>query len=116
MVADTKNRRGRPKIFFDGLYSIYFDKEKRTAQNMYYVGEAVKVLGIKQDNPFWITSRGNFKNQGILEQIGRMYDQDGYTEEQCKSVAETAVHLKNNGYKVKAIESWIRNGRITGEW
>ena len=115
MVADTKNRRGRPKIFFDGLYSIYFDKEKRTAQNMYYVGEAVKVLGIKQDNPFWITSRGNIKNQGILEQIGRMYE-NGFSEEDCLKVAEASIKMKKGGFPVKVIEKWIRNGRITGEW
>lgn len=116
MVADTKNKRGRPAIFGPALYAIWFDKEKRTAQNLYYVGQAVAILGEDKPGSFFVTDKGNFRRQGIAEQIGRMYSQDGYTEEECKRIAEVAITLIEEGYKAKDVERWIRTGRKTGNW
>lgn len=115
MVAATKNKRGRPRIYGDILYTIYFDEEKRVAQNKYYVGATVKMMDQKPGD-FFVTPKGNLRRQGIAEQIGRMNKQDGYTEDECKKVCNWAMDLYAKGYKVKAIEHWIRNGRITGEW
>ena len=124
MVAATKNKRGRPKIFPDGIYATMFDYENRTAQNKIYAMEGYKIIhpdlsiGADPDtyDPFWLTKKGNFKKQGILEQIGRMYSQDGYTEDECKDIFQKVTVLIENGYSVKDVEKMIRHGRITGEW
>lgn len=115
MVADTENKRGRPCIHPDFLYAIFNDREKRSAQNMYYAGAATTLLN-QQPGDFFITDKGNYRRQGIAEQIGRMYKQDGYLESDCKKVYEMALDLYTRGYKVKTIEKWIRHGRTTGEW
>lgn len=115
MESATKNRRGRPRIYTDVLYSIYNDKEKRVAQNMYYVAQAIILLGEKPGG-FFVTEKGNIRRQGIAEQIGRMHKQDGYSDEDCIEVYKTAMELYAQGFSVKAIEKMIRHGRTTGEW
>ena len=115
MEAASKNKRGRPKIYGDMLYSIYFDKEKRTAQNTFYVGVTIKMMDQKPGD-FFVTEKGNLRRQGIAEQIGRMYNQDGYPEESFKDVCQTAIDIVKDGYSVKDVERWIRHGRTTGEW
>lgn len=114
MEAATKNKRGRPRIYGDMLYSIYYDKEKRAAQNVYYAGKAITMLQ-QQPGGFFVTERGNIRRQGIAEQIGRM-SEEGYTDADCKKIAEMAMDLFKRGYKAKAIERWIRQGRKTHEW
>lgn len=124
MVSATKNKRGRPKIFTDHVYTIMFDCEKRVAQNLMYAMEGYKIIHpdhtIYTDpdsyDPFWLTKKGKFKKQGILEQIGRMYSQDGYTEDECKDIFQKVIVLIENGYSVKDVEKMIRHGRTTGEW
>ena len=114
MEAATENKRGRPRMFKDMLYAIYSDKEKRVAQNLYYAGCTITLL---QQHPgdFFITEKGNLRRQGIAEQIGRM-SVEGFTEEDCKKIAETAMKLFERGWTVKALEHWIRHGRKTHEW
>ena len=115
MEAATNNKRGRPCAFHKSLYEIFYDKEKRVAQNLIYVGETLKLLQQKPGD-FFITENGkNVRRQGIAEQIGRMIT-EGYSEEDCKKVAETAIELYKKGVSVKALEKWIRTGRKTGEW
>lgn len=115
MEADTKNKRGRPRKYGDILYAIFSDEEKRTAQNTYFASKAIMFLQQKPGD-FFVTKKGKFRRKGIAEQIGRMYAQDGYPEDQCKRIGEMAMELFNAGYKVKAIEAMIRHGRTTGEW
>ncbi len=115
MEAATKKKRGRPAQFKDGLYTIYYDKEKRTAQNLYFAGKGYDLLGDAYQS-FFFTEKGKWKRQGIAEQIGRMYEQDQFKKEDCVTIGETAVKLIEKGWKVKSIERWIRNGRKTGEW
>ena len=113
MVAATENKRGRPRTFKEPLYAIYFDKEKRVAQNLYYAGYTITLLQ-QQPGDFFVTEKGNIRRQGIAEQIGRM-SAEGYTDADCKKIAEMAMDLFKRGYKVKAIERWIRQGRKTHE-
>lgn len=115
MEAATKNKRGRPRIYNDMLYSILFDKEKRVAQNMLY---AVAVTELMEQHPgdFFFTPKGNLRRQGIAEQIGRMLLQDKYPEEFCKDICEKAMELVKHGYSVKEVEQMIRHGRKTGDW
>lgn len=111
MEADTKNKKGRPVIFKDPLYAIYFDKEKRTAQNLYYAGDAIQMMAQKPGD-FFITSKGNLRRQGIAEQIGRLHRQDGFPEDYCKDICYQAISLVNDGESVKTVEQKIRNLRI----
>lgn len=115
MEADTKKGRGRPRTFKNTLYAIYSDKEKRTAQNLYYAGDAVMILGQKPGD-FFVSAKGKLRRQSIAEQIGRMHIQDGYSETDCKTIAEKAIALYENGFPVKTIETMIRHGRTTGQW
>lgn len=52
----------------------------------------------------------------ILEQIGRMYMQDGFCRDDCVEIARIAGKALMDGYKVKQIKAYIINGRKTGEW
>lgn len=114
MEAATNNKRGRPCAYTELLYAALYEEEKRPAQNKYHAGATVSMLQ-QQPGDFFITDKGNFRRQGIAEQIGRMI-YEGYPEEFCKKVAETAIELYKKGVSVKALEKWIRTGRKTGEW
>ena len=52
----------------------------------------------------------------ILTQLGRMFKQDGYSNEDIIMVADMAATLKNMGITVKTIEKYIRNSRVSGNW
>ena len=52
----------------------------------------------------------------ILEQLGRMWMQDGYREDDVITVARTAADALGEGYTVKEVKAYIIHGRKTGEW
>ena len=115
--AATKKKRGRPANPMLEVFRVsYPEREKRAAQNLYYVCAAVIEILKQKPGSFFVTGKGNFRRNGIAEQIGRMYEQNGYSEEDCKTIAEQAQELYKAGFSVKAIEKWIRTGRTTGEW
>ena len=108
MEAATKNRRGRPKL--PGTIAaemIFTEKETRAAQNMYYAGTFIHNAGYSY-NSFFVTGKGNFRRQGIAEQIGRMLKADLITIEQAKELAQLAIDDYNSGTSVKQIESTLR--------
>lgn len=93
----------------------------RSQTNMHYVIEGLRiahdVYGKEEAQSMFTFPSGNFKGAGILEQIGRMRLQDGYSENDCAEILKTAVTLRNEyGYTAKAAAQWIRTGRTTGEW
>jgi len=53
--------------------------------------------------------------RSILNQLGRMAH-GGFSKEFVIIVAKAAIGDRKNGYSVKEIERYIRNGRLTGEW
>ena len=53
---------------------------------------------------------------GIVEQIGKMYLQNNYSETTCTQTAEQAIFYLEIGMAPQAVESWIRQGRIANEW
>lgn len=55
------------------------------------------------------------KNE-ITEQLGRMREQDGYSDSDILTVAKTAAKAYHDGYTVKQIKAYILNGRKNGEW
>ena len=119
MESDSK-KRGRPPKANVYWKTLFRDLQGRTLTNMYYVGEAQRLLidawGNERYLDVFVKQTGKFKYQSVLEQIGRMYDQNGYNEGSCIEIAETALKLLENGYRVKAVADWVRHGRNTNEW
>lgn len=129
METDSK-KRGRPDVFTrdygenaevqKALMNNFFEGCKRTITNTHYVVEGLRVAndvygedGAKEK---FCYPSGKFKGACILEQIGRMRLQDGYSANDCADILKTAVLLREDGFKVKSVSQWIRNGRTTGEW
>lgn len=114
MVADTKNKRGRP-ITPTGIVARYFnDKETRTAMNMMYAGSIIVKLE-QERKAFFVTNKGNFKHQGIAEQIGRMLKEDLISEEEALDLTDSCIADYKNGLSVKEIEKTLRNIRNKAE-
>ena len=127
MEADSKIKRGRPNVYArtfgkDGESMKEFNKNlfpsdgERSIANMVYVidGQGISDTVCNARSTFY-TPHGRSKGQAILEQIGRMHLQDGYSEEACKEALKVALNLWKQGFKVKDIERYIRNVRKTGE-
>lgn len=108
----TKNRRGRPAKYKEILYSIHPDKEKRVAQNLYYVGITIHKLGEGRKDSFFVTPKGNFRRQGIAEQLGRIYAAGLASKEDCRELMETCKKEYDAGKPVKDIERDLRNFRL----
>ena len=134
--AASKKRRGRPTVYTRDLCgdqnagdsakaahdSIFYDMEARARVNMHYVIAGLEIAdallgkdGARRE--FTAPTTGRLKGQAILEQVGRMKLQDGYSDGDCRAVLGTALHLRNSeGWTVRDIERWIRHNRTTGEW
>lgn len=106
MEAASKNKRGRPPTFSPEFYAIYYDMERRTAQNMHYVAKTVlEILNIKSgEATFFTTAKGNFRHQGIAEKIGRIYDAGLLDRDACKDLARITIEAYNSGVPAKELE------------
>ena len=112
METATKNKRGRPRKISALWYASFSDKESRTVQNLYYLSLVTSLLEEKPGG-FFVTSKGNFRRNGIAEQIGRAYDDGLITEEQVRELVDITINQYKNGRKVKEIESDLRIFRQT---
>lgn len=52
----------------------------------------------------------------VLEQLGRMIEQDGYSEQDVLLISDLASRMLDRGFTVKEVERYIRLGRKTGKW
>ena len=52
----------------------------------------------------------------IIEQLGRMLVQDGYSEDSVIEAATIAAKLYRMGYTVKEIKAYLIRVRKTGRW
>lgn len=129
--TDSKNKkRGRPDVFTRdygdnalkerAFYENLFPGCGRSLSNMHYViagmGIAKDTYGEEKTKSMFTFPSGNFKGACILEQIGRMRLQDGYSDDDCASILQVAMILREDGMTAKTVAQWIRNGRMTGEW
>lgn len=123
-------KRGRKDVFTQsgcmGLKKLFENdgNTKRTLQARYYqvcaqgvITEAAsefpilnKIFYLDKDSQTIVWKRE------ILEQLGRMLNQDGYPREDVITVARIAAEMLADGWQVKAIKRYILNGRKTGEW
>jgi hypothetical protein len=119
LESDTK-KRGRPTVTTNQHRILFFDKQGRALTNMFYVVIAQGILcnnwGEEKFKSLFVKSTGEFKNQSVLEQIGRMFYQNEFSESDCLTIAESAITMLQNKWKVKTVADWIRHGRNTNEW
>ncbi len=120
MEAATKNRRGRPNIYKAHQVEIaeainrnsFPSYSNRSLTNLLYVQAGMEIAqqlyGEEGTKQLFSTDRGNMKHKSILEQIGRMFLQNQFSEESCKNALSEAVELLQQGAKVKDIERAIR--------
>lgn len=116
MEAATKNRRGRPKKIGNQIAENAFnDMEPRAAQNVYYAGKAFLTLEGENADPevkdFFVTARGNYRRQGILEQLGRMLEEGSITVEDGRGLLRECMADYKQGESVKIIEKRLRTLR-----
>lgn len=130
MADATPKKRGRPtayqrefgdeaqsfKTAFTAMSS--YDSERSNTNDLYYMegfSIASKTEGVNARETFF-TKAGNHKGKSILEQIGRMSLQDGYSRKACEEILHAAIKGMEEGYTIKFIEKWIRHGRTTGSF
>lgn len=125
-------RRGRPTAaaqhlsedFSQSLVYQNPDKTSRTRAAIYYRCAAGYVLseaasdipyldGIyyRSDTEMILRQKGE-----IIEQLGRMLQQDGYRKEDVIEAARIAARAYHDGCTVKQIKAWIMKVRKSGSW
>lgn len=133
-AATEKKKRGRPSVDArDGsdLVEVIanYDTQMKTHRshvNEYYRLEAVDFLrnhlselphACKLIVPYKDSYIPRKTGLAVLEQLGRMILQDGYSDDDVLTVANVATTLlSEHGFKVKEVERYMRHGRTTGEW
>ena len=117
-MTEEKRGRGRPKI--DAHISEQCAPSRRQAVNEKYMYDAVGLLSVAAtdipDSHLLYHSddatRTVRARNGILEQIGRMIEQDHFAEADCVYVVNLAVDAVRAGHKTREIELAIREIRM----
>lgn len=124
------SHRGRPSVFqrecgemADQMMAVCVDPEKtkRASTNAYYAYMGVGVIKeaaseIPEYEMLYDPVNRKLRCLGVLEQLGRMLIQDGYSRESVISIAKAAAGARADGVRSKDIERYIAHGRRTGEW
>ena len=99
------------------------DRTHRTHISEYYRGAVFGLLEDNSDIPYLEkifridNSRPACYQKGeIIEQLGRMLVQDGYSEDSVIEAATIAAKLYRMGYTVKEIKAYLIRVRKTGSW
>ena len=120
MESTETRKRGRPKVDTH-LTEGHFDN-RRLELNRKYMYEGTGILHEAGDDIpdgtmlYEVDDEGKrFKTckDGILEQLGRMYVQDGASLEDCTAVANFSIDALKAGSGVKEITVAIRKIRTT---
>ena len=115
-MEEIKRGRGRPKL--DVPNSRY---SRRQAVNSMYVNKAAQLISeaaaeIPDKSLLWYSDKTTWtikSKDGILEQIGRMLDQDHHEQSHCVYIANLAIAALKNGCTCREIEKAIRKIRMT---
>lgn len=118
-MGDEKRGRGRPKI--DASIASSLASSRRAQLNTKYMFDGVFLLSragdkIPDSNLLWHSDDATYTaggRQGILEQIGRMLEQDHITEEDCIYVASLSAQAVKAGHTTREVEKAIRAIRKT---
>jgi len=117
-MEQEKRGRGRPKI--DTHITEFGAPSRRQAINAMYMYEGVHLLSVAatdipdshllyQSDDATMTVKS--KN-GILEQLGRMIEQDHFSENDCIYIANLAIAALKNGKTSREVEKAIRAIRL----
>ena len=123
-------KRGRKDLFTKNgclqIKALYMDEEitSRTMQARYYQSSAQYLIS-EAASEYPILEKlfrldkekqRSVQKPEILEQLGRMLEQDGYSRQDVITIARVSAQMLADGWTVKAIKSYITEGRKTGEW
>lgn len=125
MVAATKNKRGRPKIF-NALELMDVDKDGEAGLlNRGRINRKYSDIGLDtvyeiidpdiDPDDSTITDLFGWARrtkQGVLEQIGRIKLSGLFSDEEIDFIVKRAVERIEQGYKSKEIENELRQYRI----
>ena len=127
-VSENRRRRGRPTVFerdhMESMESLCAANKYRTRRNHvaeYYRSSVFGILESHADIPyleeiFLIDGNACIQKGEIIEQLGRMYVQDGYGEDTIIDAATLAARFYHNGNTVKEIAAYLRRVRKTKSW
>ena len=129
-ASENKKRRGRPTVYqrdhredMKAICESDIDRTHRTHISEYYRGAVFGLLEDNSDIPYLEkifridNSRPACYQKGeIIEQLGRMLVQDGYSEDSVIEAATIAAKLYRMGYTVKEIKAYLIRVRKTGSW
>ncbi len=118
-MEDKKKKRGRPKVDASLTETVYRES-RRQAVNRKYVFDGVGVLmdgGERIPDNKLLYNLGESKEEfvsrnGILEQIGRMDQQDHVSFDDCVYIVNLAAAAVKAGAKSREIEKAIRAVRM----
>ena len=127
-VSDNKRRRGRPTVFqrdhmegMEGVCAADSHRTRRTHVAKYYRSSVFGILEDHNDIPylegiFLIDGDACIQKGEIIEQLGRMYVQDGYGEDTIVDAATLAARFYHDGNTVKEIAAYLRRVRKAKSW
>ena len=128
-ASENKRRRGRPTIFqrdhMEGFekycQSLGDEHTRRTLAAKYYRSAVFGILERHKDIPYLeeIFKTGPcscIQKDEIMEQLGRMYAQDGYDEDTIVEAATLSARFYHNGNTVKEIAAYLRRVRKAKTW
>lgn len=112
-----KNKKGRPRSAArhaleraERVYPDVSGNSLRSKINSVYSGVALCNLSGPEKDFFYRGTK--VIRQGILEQIGRLYDVDLITEGEIPEIARYCIEQYEKGFSVKEIEQYLRSKRI----
>ncbi len=124
-----KRSRGRPRISerIAGSSAPLYEsvvtsgskcRSRRSTTDLVYAFQSGSVLmeAASEIEGLELICGDHYQCRSILNQLGRMLLIEGYGENDMIEIAKTAIKAKKDGYTVKEIERYIRQGRMTGEW
>lgn len=90
-------------------------------KNEYYRASVFGILEDHKEIPyldkiFRIDGNACIQKGEIIEQLGRMYAQDGYGEDTIIDAATLAARFYHNGNTVKEIAAYLRRVRKAKSW
>lgn len=127
-ASENKKKRGRPTVYkrdhMEGTgrdLEIFDGRTHRTHVNQYYRAAVFGILEEHKEIPYLeeIFKMGQclcIQKDEIIEQLGRMYAQDGYSEETIVEAATLAARFYHNGNTVKEIAAYLRRVRKAKSW
>jgi hypothetical protein len=93
-------------------------RSRRSVSDMAYTLAAATLLreAASEIDGLELLFNEEYQCRSILNQLGRMHRQDGYSEDDVVKIAKEAIKGKKDGRSVKEIEQYIKHGRKTSEW